>query len=216
MEKLFQEEQAKQHEHHLPPGGDGNPRPETESEKVQRHMMERIHRHMPPEQAKPEMQKPDWIIGLGVEPLDPFVREHLGIGKDQGARVSFVVKELPAAAAGIEVNDIVLSANGKNITKVEDLRELVDQSGKEGRPISLVVVHQGERRSVAVVPKSTKPAEPPVEARPDTPRPERPFAEFAKRLERQEQQIEELQREVRRLRREPRKERNEDPDQDDE
>ena len=218
MERLYIEERAKEQQQrdHLPPIPDESPaNPKTESEEIQRQMLDRIHQHMLLEQPKPEFQEakqPDWVIGLGVEPLDPFVRDHLRLDENSGARVSLVAKDLPAAAAGIEINDIIVSANGRNITKVDELREIVDQSGKEGRPIAMIVVHQGERRPVVVIPKSTKPVEPPEEAGLDRPAPERPFAEFAKRLERQEKQIRELQKEVRRLRKELREDRDEDHD----
>lgn len=217
MERLFLEERAKQQPDQMPPLPDEKPGPVSESEQAQREMLDRIHQHMLLEQPKPEFQEvkqPDWIIGLGLEPLDPFVREHLRLEQGSGARVSLVAKDQPAAAAGIEVNDILLSANGKNITKVEELRAMVDHAGKEGRPIALIVIHHGERRPVVVMPKSTKPVEPPVEARPESPAPERPFAEFAKRLERQEKHIRELQKEVRRLRKELKDNRDEDEDRD--
>jgi hypothetical protein len=215
MEKLFKEEQAKQHEDRLPPIPDEHPNPGTESDKVQLEMLDRIHKNMLLEQAVPELQKikePDWMIGLGLEPLDPFLREHLRIEKDSGARVSFVAKGQPASTAGIEVNDIIISANGKNVSKVEDLREIVDHSGKEGRPVALIVVHRGERRPVVVIPKSTRPPESPVEVRPEGSGPERRFAELANRLERQEKQIRELQKEVRRLRKELRDDQDQDED----
>lgn len=216
MERLLKEEQAKQHGSQLPPVPDEKLPPQTDSEHLQREMLDRIHRHSLLDQAKPEFQQvkqPDWVIGLGVEPLDPFVREHLRLEKDSGARVSLVAKGLPAGEAGIEINDVIISANGKNITKVEDLREIVGHSGKEGRQITLLVVHRGERRPVILTPKSTKPPEPPVEVRPEGPAPERRFAEFAHRLDRQEKQIRELQKEVRRLKKELKEDRDEDQDE---
>lgn len=212
MEKLFIEERKKQEGDRLPPMADEDLKPELESEKVQRQMMDRIQQHMLLEQAKPEgMQKPDWIIGLGVEPLDAFVREHLGIDENTGAKVTVLGSNLPAEAAGIKPNDIVLSADGRKITGTEELREIVDACGKAGRPVSLELLRRGEKLTIAVTPRSTRKPEPPAEARP-----ERRFAEFVDRLERQEKQIRELQKEVRRLRRELKEERDDDQNEENE
>ena len=214
MEKLFKEEQAKQHEDRLPPIPDEDLKPEVESEKVQRQMMDRIHQHSLQDQAGPAFQKakqPDWIIGLGVEPLDSFVREHLGIDEGTGAKVTVLGTNLPAEAAGIKSNDIVLSADGRKITGTEELREIVDACGKAGRPVSLELLRRGDKLTIAVTPRSTRKPAPPAEARP-----EHRFAEFVDRLERQEKQIRELQKEVRRLRRELKEERDENQNEENE
>lgn len=145
---------------------------------------------------------PTWRIGVMVEPLDPFVRMHLGLPDDAGVRVSEVAGGNPAAEAGIEVNDIIVVAGDRKIGSLDALREVVERSGKEGRPVMLQVIHKGERKPVVVQPLGPKPERDRDEARPQPERGDqgRPFFEMQRRLDRQEKMIQELRSELKKLR----------------
>ena len=143
---------------------------------------------------------PQWRIGVMVEPLDPFVRMHLGLPEDAGVRVSHVQEGEPAAQAGIEENDIIVVAGDSKINNLEGLREVVARSGKEGRPVILHVIHKGERKPVKVIPLGPKP-EQDSDARPQPERDQgRPFVELQRRLDHQDKMIQELRAELKKLR----------------
>src|SRR5688572_30680279 len=124
---------------------------------------------------------PQWRIGVMVEPLDPFVRMHLGLPEDAGVRVSMVAEGEPAAAAGIQVDDIIVVAGDSKIANLDALRGAVERCGKEGRPLVLHVIHKGERKPVKVVPLGPKPQDD-SDARPHPERDQgRPFVEIQRR-----------------------------------
>lgn len=155
-----------------------------------------------------------WVIGVMVEPIEPILREHFGIDEGTGARVSFVAEDKPAAKAGIKVNDIVVSADGQKISNLEQLRDVVTKCGKEGRPLSLEIIHKGKRQPVSIQVENPRQAQ---ELRPLQPRePKFQFAELFRRMEHQEQQIRELQKEIRQLRKQVKEQAKEDEDGDQE
>ena len=213
MERLFKEAREKEARDAMPRQPDDGRMPETESERAQRMMLDQVRREMMmPEKPEPQMRepKPRWLIGISVVPLEPFIREHLGIEEGSGAKVSMVADNTPAAKAGIVVNDIILTADGRKVATIEEMKEIVEKCGKEGKAVTLEFLHHGNRRSVSLQPWGVEPR--PEEARRDNPNPDRRFAELAHRLERQERQIAELQKEVRNLRRQLNEDRDNDKD----
>jgi serine protease Do len=65
-------------------------------------------------------------LGLAVRPLDPQERKQLG--GDGGLVVEQATG--PAARAGIQPGDVILSINGNRVNSVEELRRYVGQAGK--------------------------------------------------------------------------------------
>jgi len=167
----------------------------------------------------PEPQERTWRIGLMLEPLPDIVRDHFGLNRGEGVRISMVENGSPAHRLGLEVNDIVLSAGGQNIGKLEDLKEVVERAGREGEPLKITWIHRGERKSGKVRPQGPpeqaerQEGQPGQEGRPgDEGAPQRPammmrrMEEMVRRMERQQREIEELRREIEKLKRESRAE----------
>jgi serine protease Do len=77
-------------------------------------------------------------LGLRVRPVSP------GETGDAGTPQGLLVEEAtgPAAAAGIRPGDVVLSANGRPVKRVEDLREVV----KDAREPVALLVQRGSAR----------------------------------------------------------------------
>jgi membrane-associated protease RseP (regulator of RpoE activity) len=177
---------------------------------------EHAHDHGQPETGRPAPETPTWKIGLVGEPVAPFIREHLGLEENVGLRVVEVADGSPAARAGIEANDIIVSAGDKKISNLEELKEIVARAGREGQPFKLGWIHKGERKGAQLRPDGPPP---PVERKQDKgdraeragDAPERPammrrMEEMARRMERQQREIEELRREIEKLKREARAE----------
>jgi serine protease Do len=60
-------------------------------------------------------------LGVQIQQLTPELVQDLGLPKAAGALVAKVGQGTPAAAAGFEQGDIILSINGRGITRTRDL-----------------------------------------------------------------------------------------------
>ncbi|WP_161820924.1 SpoIVB peptidase [Sporotomaculum syntrophicum] len=58
----------------------------------------------------------------------------------------------PARSAGIEVGDLILKINGSKITSENQLQEIVDQCGRQGRDITLLIKHGNKKRLAQITP----------------------------------------------------------------
>lgn len=95
-----------------------------------------------------------WFDGggyIGVRPVEmtPELRTHFGAPKDAGVFVGTVEADSPAAKAGLQVGDIVTSADGQ---KVEGRRDLVRtiRRKKDGDTVQLDVVRDRAAKKFTV------------------------------------------------------------------
>lgn len=59
-----------------------------------------------------ERPKPRVMLGVSMRPVDAGVARELGVDRETSTRIVNVIEGLPAAHAGVQINDIVLTANG--------------------------------------------------------------------------------------------------------
>ncbi|NLY01392.1 MAG: PDZ domain-containing protein [Rhodopirellula sp.] len=100
---------------------------------------------------------PIYWLGVQCRPVDESLRAHLDIPDAQGLLVGDVAPASPAAAAGIERYDVILSADSARLRIPGDLVEAVESAA--GESISLELLRKGELLTTAV-----KPARRPEEA----------------------------------------------------
>ena len=86
------------------------------------------------------------------------VAESIGLGKAQGALVSAVEPDSPAAKAGIEAGDIIVKYDGKDIEKVADLPRMVGNT-KPGSKAEVTVFRRGQLRNLSIVVAEVEPEE---------------------------------------------------------
>ena len=104
-------------------------------------------------------------IGIAVEPLTNELAQSFGLREARGAVVARVYPGGPAAAAGIEKNDVVLTFEG---VPVEDYRQLqrLSADAEVGKTVKLEIVRNRERRTVelrvAEAPDRVSPDRPPA------------------------------------------------------
>src|SRR2546426_771285 len=86
-------------------------------------------------------------IGIAMEPLTNELAQSFGLHDTRGAVVARVYPGGPAAAAGLQKNDVVVSFEG---IAVEDYRQLqrLSADAEVGRTVKLEVVRNRERRAV--------------------------------------------------------------------
>jgi serine protease Do len=81
-------------------------------------------------------------IGVSIAGVDPDIAESLGLKKAEGALVRGVEPGSPAAKAGIEAGDIIVSFDGKPVEKSADLPRLVGNTAPGAR-VALRVWRRG-------------------------------------------------------------------------
>ncbi len=113
--------------------------------------------------ATPPLIRPNtsqyWIGVVTQSPIPEPLRVHLGLKEDQGIMVVDVAPRSPAAAAPLLRYDLLLKADGKALTKADDLLAALDAG--QGRKMDLELMRGGQRTHLEITP-----AKRPPEARP--------------------------------------------------
>jgi Do/DeqQ family serine protease len=88
-------------------------------------------------------------IGIALEPLTTDLAQSLGLRDARGAVVARVYPGGPAAAAGLQKNDVVVSFEG---AVVDDYRQLqrLSADAEVGKTVKLEIVRNRERRAVTL------------------------------------------------------------------
>ena len=86
-------------------------------------------------------------LGVVVGPLDKEQRE--AVRSDKGVIVNQVMGDSLAEKAGIQVNDIILSFNNKEIGSGSDLKQAL-KAAKKGRSVPVLVIRDGAARYIPV------------------------------------------------------------------
>ena len=102
-------------------------------------------------------------IGIAMEPLTNELAQSFGLREARGAVVARVYPGGPAAAAGIEKNDVVVTFEG---VPIEDYRQLqrLSADAEVGKTVKLEIVRNRERRTMQL-----RVAEAPDRVSPDRP-----------------------------------------------
>ncbi len=96
-----------------------------------------------------DMLGPRRYIGVQLITLTPELRRHFGVPDDRGVMVSKVLEDTPAAAAGIEVGDVLVTADGSPIDNAGDVTKVL--SGKEpGASVRIDLWREGAATALEV------------------------------------------------------------------
>lgn len=97
-------------------------------------------------------------LGLSVQPLDDAARRRLELPATlRGALIAAVEASSDAATKGLRVGDVVVRAQGREVTGPEDLAAAVAQARAAGRPSVLLFVHRDGRQLAVAVRMTTTP-----------------------------------------------------------
>jgi hypothetical protein len=92
---------------------------------------------------------PRRYIGVQLITLTPELRRHFGVPDDRGVMVSKVIDDTPAQAAGIEVGDVLVTADGAPIDTAGDVSKVL--AGKDaGANVQIDLWRDGARTALEV------------------------------------------------------------------
>ncbi|TMJ18420.1 MAG: Do family serine endopeptidase [Alphaproteobacteria bacterium] len=88
-------------------------------------------------------------IGVGMQDVDEGVAAALGIDRNRGTLIRSVTPGGPAARAGLQPGDVVVSVAGQPVTPDQTLAYIVAQQAVGAR-VPIELIRQGQRRNVTV------------------------------------------------------------------
>ncbi|ENN85157.1 serine protease Do [Rhizobium freirei PRF 81] len=94
-------------------------------------------------------------IGVGLANLTPDVRQQLNLPRGvEGAVVASVNPDKPAATAGIQTGDIIVSVNDQPVRNAHEVQTAVAKAGKDGRKSVLLLIERDGAKTFVAVPFS--------------------------------------------------------------
>src|SRR5438876_5638350 len=103
----------------------------------------------PPERHETMPKVPVTYLGVETSPVPPVVCEQMSLAKGFGLVVDYVVPDSPAAAAGVQPNDILKMLNDQILLEPSQLAKLV-RSYSEGTTVTLTILRKGKEEKVTV------------------------------------------------------------------
>ena len=96
-----------------------------------------------------EKKVPVTYLGVETSDVPRVVSEQLGLPRGFGLVVDYVVPDGPAAAAGVQQNDIIRLLNDQILTEPDQL-SIVIRSFSEGTTVTLTVLRKGKEEKIGV------------------------------------------------------------------
>jgi len=84
-------------------------------------------------------------IGVQIQPVTKEDADAFGLGAPRGALVNGVEKDAPASKAGIEIGDIIIKADGRDVKSSNELPRIIS-SVRPGTKISITVWRKGAQK----------------------------------------------------------------------
>jgi len=104
---------------------------------------------IPPDRHEKMPKVPVTFLGVETSEVPNVVSEQLGLAKGFGLVVDYVVPDGPAAAAGVQQNDILKMLNDQILTEPDQLAKLL-RSYSEGTNVTLTVLRKGQEQKITV------------------------------------------------------------------
>jgi serine protease Do len=89
-------------------------------------------------------------LGVRIQNVDDATAEALGLGKTRGALIAGIDDKGPARPAGMEVGDVIVRFDGKDIKESRDLPRIV-AAAPVGKSVDVVLMRKGQEMKRSVV-----------------------------------------------------------------
>ena len=86
-------------------------------------------------------------LGVSIQDIDDNMAKALKLDDKQGAIVSEVFEDSPAAKSGLKPHDIIIKVDGKSISNSSNLKNMVS-SGRPGDKVKLIVLRNGKAKKI--------------------------------------------------------------------
>lgn len=103
-----------------------------------------------PVEKMPAVGKLSAYIGIGLDRVPPALVKHLGLDDNSCALVRIVDPNGPAAAAGMQENDIVLTVAGNPVRSHECLSQMMEKH-KAGDEVKITFIHRGKEQEKSII-----------------------------------------------------------------
>src|SRR5213594_3939966 len=103
----------------------------------------------PPDGHEKAPKVPAIFLGVETSQVPTVVSEQLGLSKGLGLVVEYVVPDSPAAAAGVQQNDILKMLNDQILIEPSQLRKLL-QTFSDGADVTLTILRKGQEQKMTV------------------------------------------------------------------
>jgi len=99
-------------------------------------------------------------LGVSIQEVTPELAKNFGLSEPRGALVGEVIKNSPAAEAGVKTGDVIVGYDGKNIDTPTTLRNLVADT-PVGKEVNVKVIRHKEPKTfeIKIAEQSKKVAE---------------------------------------------------------
>lgn len=94
----------------------------------------------------------EYMIGVGIAEAGATLRSQLSLDEGVGVVVNHVGEGSPAAKAGIQVHDVIVSAGDRVVHDMAELVDIVNKNGEKEQSISVTLIRKGEKTTVEVTP----------------------------------------------------------------
>ena len=88
-------------------------------------------------------------IGVQIQAVGKEEAEAFGLGAPRGALITGVEKDGPAAKAGLEVSDIILKADGRDVRSSNELPRIIS-AVRPGSKINVTIWRKKEQKEIAI------------------------------------------------------------------
>ena len=88
-------------------------------------------------------------IGVGIQEVTPSMAKAFGLPSARGIAVTEVAPDSPAIRAGIQVGDVIVAVNGKEVNEANSLRNMIATTPPNS-PVRLKILRSGQEREVSL------------------------------------------------------------------
>ena len=88
--------------------------------------------------------------GIHIQDINEWIAESLGLPSANGVIVTDVEAESPAARAGLRRGDVIVAVNGRQISRISDVRREF-RGSMVGESMTLAIIREGERSELTIV-----------------------------------------------------------------